>query len=247
MSGERVTCEVEDGIHLLSLNRPDKLNALDFEMFRQLDRHLDESVEGAACVLLRANGRSFCAGHDLDDLAANESYEAERFAHAVVEKIATLPMPVVAAVQGHCMTGGLELVLAADVIIAAEGAHFADTHSKWDLVPIWGLTQRLPRRIGAHKAMELMFTGRKCDGAEAAAIGLANLCVPDDELEARARAFCQGILKNSARSNRAIKKLLRDTDGMPLRQGLAWELHNSEGHGPEFLDRLTAMRRNLGV
>ena len=243
MSSELVTCEVAEGIHVLSLNRPDKLNALNFEMFRQFDRHLTEGLNDAACVLLRANGRSFCAGHDLDDLAANESYEAERFASAVVEKIATLPMPVIAAVQGHCMTGGLELVLAADVIIAAEGAHFADTHSKWDLVPIWGLTQRLPRRIGSYKAMELMFTGRKCGGAEAAEIGLANICVPDDELDARAREFCAGILNNSARSNRAIKKLLLDTDGMPLKQGLAWELHYSEGHGPEFLDRLASMRK----
>ncbi|GGC02466.1 crotonase [Novosphingobium endophyticum] len=243
MDGENVICEIDDGVHVLSLNRPEKLNALNFAMFRQLDRHLNESLDSAACVLLRANGRSFCAGHDLDDLAANESYEAERFANAVVEKIATLPVPVVAAVQGHCMTGGLELVLAADVIIAAEGAHFADTHSKWDLVPIWGLTQRLPRRIGAYKAKELMFTGRKCDGAEAERIGLANLCVPDNELDACAREFCAGILKNSARSNRAIKKLLLDTDGMPLKQGLAWELHRSEGHGPEFLERLATMRK----
>lgn len=243
MPGELITCKVADGVHVLSLNRPDKLNALNFEMFRQLDRHLNESLGDAVCVLLRANGRSFCAGHDLDDLAANESYEAERYANAVVEKIATLPMPVVAAVQGHCMTGGLELTLAADVIIAAEGAHFADTHSKWDLVPIWGLTQRLPRRIGAYKAMELMFTGRKCDGLEAERIGLANLCVPDDELDARVREICASILGNSARSNRAIKKLLLDTEGMPLKQGLAWELHRSEGHGPEFLDRLAAMRK----
>lgn len=242
MESELVTCEIADGVHVLSLNRPDKLNALNFEMFRQLDRHLDGSVPGAACVLLRANGRSFCAGHDLDDLAANESYETERFANAVVEKIANLPMPVVAAVQGHCMTGALELVLAADVIIAAEGAHFADTHSKWDLVPIWGLTQRLPRRVGTSRALELMFTGRKCDGAEAAAIGLANLCVPDAELEVRARKVCASVLKNSARSNRAMKRLVLDTEGMSLAQGLAWELHRSEGHGPEFQERLATLR-----
>ena len=242
MENELVTCAVEAGVHVVSLNRPEKLNALNLAMFRQLDRHLDEGLGGAACVLLRANGRSFCAGHDLDDLAANESYEAERFANAVIEKIANLPMPVVAAVQGHCMTGALELALAADVIIAGEGAHFADTHSKWDLVPIWGLSQRLPRRVGTSRALELMFTGRKCDGAEAAAIGLANLCVPDTDLDRRAREFCGDILKNSARSNRAAKRLLLDTEGMPLGQGLAWELHRSEGHGPEFLSRLASLR-----
>lgn len=241
MKSETVLLSIVDGVHTITLNRPDKLNALTGEMFARLQDHL-AGLDDASCVHLRANGRSFCAGHDLDDLAASETYEAERLANAVIERLANLPCPVVASVQGHCFTGGLELALGADIIVAADTAEFADTHSRWDLVPIWGLTQRLPRRVGAYKAMELMFTGRRCKGEEAAAIGLANLCVPADELDSRARELCAMILANSARSHRAIKKLLLDTEGMPLAQGLAWELHRTEGHGPEFLARLASLR-----
>ncbi len=243
MISESITCDVTDGVHTLTLNRPEKLNALTGEMFKALDHHLKSSLADAKCLHLKANGRSFCAGHDLDDLAASETYEAERLANDVIERIANLPFPVIASVRGHCFTGGLELALAADIIIASSTAEFADTHSKWDLVPIWGLTQRLPRRVGVHKAMELMFSGRRCKGEEAAAIGLANQCVPDEELDSTAQQLCASILKNSARSNSAIKKLLIDTDGMSVAQGLAWELHRSEGHGPEFLARLNAMRK----
>ncbi|MFT3964261.1 MAG: enoyl-CoA hydratase/isomerase family protein [Sphingobium sp.] len=243
MSDACVLCEVVDGVHTITLNRPDKLNALTAAMFRTLSTHLDKGLDGAVCVHLRANGRSFCAGHDLDDLAASESYEVERFANDVIERLANLPMPVIASVRGHCFTGGLELALGADIIIAGESAEFADTHSKWDLVPIWGMTQRLPRRIGTHRAMEMMFSGRRYRGPEAAAMGLANQCVPDAELDAYSRDLCAAILANSARSNRAIKTLLMATDGMPLAQGLAWELHRTEGHGPDFDAHLAEMRK----
>ena len=147
-----------------------------------------------------------------------------------------------AAVRGHCYTGGLELVLAADIIIAAESAKFADTHAKWDLVPVWGLTQRLPRRVGEHKAKEMMFASRIYSGRQAADMGLANLCVADGEFDAEVERMCRDVLGNSRRSNRATKKLIKDTDCLSLASGLAWELHRSEGHGPEFAARLAAMR-----
>lgn len=244
MEGELVTCTVEAGLCTLALNRPEKLNALNVETFRQLDAHI-RALEGkdVGCVLLTGNGRSFCAGHDLDDLASGtEGMEAARFETQVVERLATLPMPVVAAVRGHCYTGGLELVLAADIIIATETARFADTHSKWDLVPVWGLTQRLPRRVGPHKAKEMMFSARTYSGVEAAAMGLANFALPEDQFDAGVQAFCADVLANSHRSARAIKKLMIDTEGMSLAQGIAWELHRSEGHGPDFNARLEKLR-----
>jgi enoyl-CoA hydratase/carnithine racemase len=151
-------------------------------------------------------------------------------------------MPVVAAVRGHCYTGGLELVLAADIIVATESARFADTHAKWDLVPVWGLTQRLPRRVGAHKAKEMMFSSRVYSGVEAAAMGLANLALPDERFDEGVQSLCADILATSHRSSRAIKKLMMDTEGMSLAQGIAWELHRSEGHGPDFEARLSKLR-----
>ena len=148
-----VQCTTDAGLARLTLDRPEKLNALSVESFRELDAHLDRiAQEQVGCLLITGAGRSFCAGHDLDGIASgSENQEAGRLESRVIERLATLPMPVVAAVQGYCLTGGLELALAADVIIAAHGARFADTHATWDLVPIWGLSQRLPRRVGRAK------------------------------------------------------------------------------------------------
>jgi enoyl-CoA hydratase/carnithine racemase len=160
-----------------------------------------------------------------------------------VERLANLPMPVIAAVQGHCLTGGLELALAADIIIAAESAKFGDTHGKWDLVPVWGLSQRLPRRIGRAKALEMSFSARTYSGRDAEAIGLANFCVTDAELDGAVAQFASDVLANSWRSCRAIKKLIDDTEGLPLKAGLAHEIHRSEGRGPETAERLARMRK----
>ncbi|MET0376103.1 MAG: enoyl-CoA hydratase/isomerase family protein [Rhizorhabdus sp.] len=240
-----VLCSIEGGLARLTLNRPEKLNALSVAAFREIDAHLDRiAADDVGCVLLNAAGRSFCAGHDLDDIADGaEDGAVGRYETGVIERLATLPMPVVAAVQGHCMTGGLELVLAADIIIAGEGAKFADTHAKWDLVPIWGLSQRLPRRIGPAKADEMMYASRTYSGVEAAAIGLSNLCVPDAELALEAERMCADILANSWRATRAMKALRRETDGLALAAGIAWEMHHSAGRGPEMAERLARMRK----
>ncbi|WP_395396997.1 enoyl-CoA hydratase/isomerase family protein [Novosphingobium sp. BL-8A] len=242
---ESVTCTVQDSICRLTLNRPDKLNALNLQMFREIEGHLDRLDHAAiGCMVLSGAGRSFCAGHDLDDLASGKetAASAERFENGLVERLSTLPFPLVAKVRGHCYTGGLELVLAADIIVAAETAKFADTHSKFDLVPIWGLTQRLPRRIGMARAKEMMFGCRTYTGVDAATMGLVNTAVPDDKLDAYVDDLCADIASNSMRSNRAIKKLLIDTDGLNLAAGNAWELHHSPGHGPEFKAMIAARR-----
>jgi len=221
-----------DGLCTLTLNRPQKLNALNHAVFEALAAHIDHiacNTKTIGCVVLRGQGRSFCAGHDLDDIGGG--------------RLSLLPQPVIAAVQGHCLTGGLELALGADIMIAAESAKFADTHGKWDLVPVWGMSQRLPRRVGRARALEMMFTSRLYSGREAVAMGLANFCVPDAELDAAVASFAKDVLANSWRSNSAYKRLLEDTDGMTLRAGLAHELHRSEGRGPEMSERLTRMRK----
>lgn len=242
---ELVRCTIEDGLCRLTLNRAEKLNALAADSFREIDRHLDRvQREEVGCILLTGEGRSFCAGHDLDDIAGGkEDGAVSRLETGVVERLATMPMPVVAAVRGHCLTGGLELVLAADIIIASDTAKFADTHARWDLVPIWGLSQRLPRRIGQARAYEMMFASRNYSGEEAAAMGLANFCVPDDRLDEEAERFCRDTLANSWRALAAMKALARETDGMTLRAGIAWELHHTAGRGPEMEERLARMRR----
>jgi len=244
---EAVLCEVKDGLATLTLNRPEKLNALNFDTFKALSAHIDfarENVKSVGCVVLRGAGRSFCAGNDLSDLGGVfEGGDGSHFRSTTVERLANLPMPVIAAVQGHCLTGGLELALAADIIIAAESAKFGDTHGKWDLVPVWGLSQRLPRRIGRAKALEMSFSARTYSGRDGAAMGLANFCVSDAELDTAVAQFASEVLANSWRSSRAIKKLVDDTEGMSLEAGLAHEIHRSEGRGPETAERLARMRK----
>lgn len=238
---DAVLLRIENGLCTLTLNRPDRLNALDLDSFRTIAAHLDTIATREAeigCMLLRAAGRSFCAGHDLGDLDATAGLDRKRLETGIIERLAELPMPVVAAVQGHCLTGGLELALAADIIIAATTARFADTHGKWDLVPIWGMSQRLPRRVGAAKAAEMMYGGRTYSGTEAAAMGLANVAVAEADLDREAHAFAADILANAWRATRAMKALLRETEGMTLRAGIAYELHHNAGRGPEMDERI---------
>jgi enoyl-CoA hydratase/carnithine racemase len=240
---ELVTCILNDRLCRLTLNRPTKLNALNVELFEQIGDHLDRlDYEQTACLVLSGAGRSFCAGHDLDALGSADSSRIKQIENGMVERIANLPFPVIASVRGHCYTGGLELALAADFIIAAETAKFADTHAKFDLLPIWGMTQRLPRRVGAAKAKEIMFASRPYSGIEAAAMGLANFAVPEAELDAKVNALCADILANSARSNREVKKLLLETDGLSLKAGTAWEFHYTAGQGTGFADRAGARK-----
>ena len=189
-------------------------------------------------MVVRGAGRCFSAGHDLADLEHGETLPRENFQAQIIERLEHLPQPVIMAVHGHCYTGALELALAGDLIVAAESAKFADTHAKWSLVPLWGLSQRLPRRVGAFKAREMMFTGRTYGAREALAMNLAQICIPDADFDRQLRALIDAILANSWHSNRANKRLLLQTDGLPLEAGLAHEIYHGAGFGPDFQQRI---------
>ncbi len=239
---ELVTRTDEDGLCTLTLNRPDKLNALNVPVFLQLRAHVDriaEQSETVGCVVLRGAGRAFSAGHDLKDIQAGEQPPHPHFQGETVACLANLPQPVIAAVHGYCYTGALELALAGDLIIASESARFADTHSRWGLTPIWGMSQRLPRRVSVAKAKEMMLTGRLYAGQEAAAIGLVNLCVPDERFDEEVEGLARSVLANSWFSNRANKRLVDATDGMSLADGLRYEIENSPGIAPDAPERMS--------
>jgi enoyl-CoA hydratase len=238
-----VTREDRNGTAILTLNRPDKLNALNVTMFRELRAHVDDIAGQTATVglvVLRGAGKCFSAGHDLKDIAAGEKPPKPWFQGETIEKLASLPQPVISAVHGHCYTGALELALAGDLIVAAESAKFADTHARWALTPVWGMSQRLPRRVGEAKAKEMMLTCRTYSGAQALAMGLANFCFPDASFEADVEKLIAEILANSWFSHRANKKLIANTDGLPLTAGLAHEIYKSEGRGPDMEERIAA-------
>jgi enoyl-CoA hydratase len=241
---ELVLREDNGALATLTLNRPDKLNALSMELFEELDDHLAslEASQAIQCVVIRGAGKCFSAGHDLGGIAEGETHAKPNFQAHVVERLAALPQPVIGAVHGHCYTGALELALAADIIVAAESARFADTHARFSLVPVWGMSQRLPRRVGAYKAREMMFTCRTYSGREAAAMGLAAMCVPDAEYDKAVADVAETILAQSSHSHRANKRLLLETDGLPLSAGLAHEIYRGAGRGPDMQDRIAAFR-----
>jgi enoyl-CoA hydratase len=242
---ELIVRKDDKGLCTLALNRPEKLNALNVPMFIELRSHVDDlkqKFDTIGCVVLKGNGRCFSTGHDLKDLEAQEHPPDENYQAETIECLAQLPQPVITAVHGHCYTGALELALAGDIILAAQSARFADTHARWALTPIWGMSQRLPRRVGAAKAKEMMFTTRTYTGEEAAAMGLANLCVPDERVEAEIEILARSILANSWFSNRANKRLLEKTDGLSLKEGQRYEIEqfHQEGWGPDMRERISA-------
>jgi enoyl-CoA hydratase/carnithine racemase len=147
---------------------------------------------------------------------------------------------VISAVEGQCCTGSLELALAADLIVAAESARFSDTYARWGLTPIWGLSLRLPHRVGTFKASEMMLTCRTYTGAQAMAMHLANFCYPDDRFEAELAALAADIVANSWYSNQLNKRALLASDGLPLADAHALELFKNEGLAPDALKRVEA-------
>jgi enoyl-CoA hydratase/carnithine racemase len=239
-----------EGVCTLTLNRPEKRNALDEPTFDALIAALDriEQEETIACVVVRGAGKAFCAGADLGAVGAKRD-GAPRSPHArqqVMERLANLPIPTVAAIHGTCFTGGLELALACDILIADRSAKFADTHGKWGMVGTWGIYQRLPRRIGLMNAKDMMFTSRVIDADEAAGMGLVWQVVPEGELDEAVADFSRKVVANSAHTNRNVKRLLVETEDMPLAQALAHEARNYPGLAPDAKERIAAFAAKAG-
>ncbi|WP_109355268.1 enoyl-CoA hydratase/isomerase family protein [Sphingorhabdus sp. EL138] len=237
--------EDHDGWSMLTLNRPDKLNALTVEMFRELRSHVADlrKDDAIGCVVVRGTGKCFSAGHDLSDIAEGEEVPSRGWHSETLRLLEKLPKPVIAAVHGHCYTGALEVALAADFILAADSARFGDTHAKWALTPVWGMSQRLPRRVGIATAKRLMFTADMIDAEEAVRIGLAEYTVPIAQFDDEIVQLAEKIVSNSGFSHAANKRLLEATDGDPLDAGLQWEVMESEGHGPDMHDRISAFTK----
>jgi enoyl-CoA hydratase/carnithine racemase len=239
---ELVTRRDGDGVSVLSLNRPEVLNALSPALFVELRAHVDALAadESIGVVVLRGEGRSFSAGNDLKAMQAGERPPHRHHQAETIDAIEALPQPVVGAVRGHCCTGALELVLACDAIVAADDARFADTHGRWGMAPTWGMTQRLPRRVGEYRARELMFTGRDVSGTEAVTIGLANRSVPADEVDDAAMALARQMAGQSWWTLRAETQLLAATRDLSPTDGIAYERENSPGAGPDMAERIAA-------
>jgi enoyl-CoA hydratase/carnithine racemase len=234
--------ETEGGAATLWLNRPAKLNALNKDVFEELNVHVEaiaRESKRVGVVILRGSGGNFSAGYDMQEVLEHVRAHAKPHFHSdVIQKIANLPQPVICAVQGHCSTGALELALAGDLIVAAESARFSDVYARWGLTPVWGLSLRLPHRIGRAKAGEMMFSCRSYTGAQAEAMHLANFCFPDASFESDLAALTADILRNSWYANQVNKRALIEIDGLSLHDSHALELFKNEGLAPDAAQRI---------
>ncbi len=236
--------ENKDGAATLTLNRTDKLNALSNALLEELETHLDALARESktiGLVILRGAGGNFSAGYDMQEMLEHVTAHAKPHFHSeIIQKVANLPQPVIAAVEGHCATGAMELALAGDLIVAAESARFSDVYARWGLTPVWGLSLRLAHRIGRAKASEMMMTCRTYTGSEAAAMHLANFCFPDPQFEQELSTIATQILANSWYSNQVNKRALIEIDGLSLRNAHRLELFKNEGLAPDAAKRLGA-------
>jgi enoyl-CoA hydratase len=224
-----VRLERDGDIAVLVFDRPKALNALSPTLIGEaLDAVRAVSTSDARVLVIRGEGGSFSAGVDLKVASSPAYTRAVAMRHtedarALCELLDTMPQATIAQVTGNCFTGGLEIAIACDFIVTAEDAVFCDSHGKLGLRPGWGLSQRLPRRIGVMRAKEMSLTGRRVTGLEAAAIGLALDAVPIDALAARVRDLATAIAANNAGSVAAYKALYRGAQGLGLAEGLDFE------------------------
>jgi enoyl-CoA hydratase len=240
-----VTREDKEGVATLTLNRPDKLNAINIPLMVELRTHLDTITHDPSvrCLILTGAGRSFCSGHDLESIAKGERAPSRHFEPETIDTLERLPMPTIAKIRGHCFTGGLELALACDLLVASEDAKLGDTHGQWGLAPIWGMSVRLPERVGRSRAKELMFTSRRVNGVEAAAIGLVDRAIPEAELDAAVAELAAEITSNSAGTNRIDKALLSTNADRSRTDALLIERNMPFGQPEDRAERMSTSRR----
>lgn len=242
-----VTTTVHEGVASVTLNRPDAMNAITVALARELEAALRDAAAGADVIVVRGAGDHFCVGGDYKELtrlqaqgpaAMRELFEAFGAATAL---IATLPVPVIAAVQGNAMAGGFELLQACDMAIVADDVRLADNHANFAMVPGGGGSQRLPRLIGRQRALAHILTGARIGAAEAVALGLALRAVPRAELDAAAGELAATLATKDRTALARTKALVHEGLALPLDEGLALERRRVVEHltSPDAMDAFT--------
>ena len=233
MGYSTIITEEEDGVLTITLNRPDVMNAFNLQMISEVSSALVSAEEdrNIKVVIITATGKVFCAGADLKEIRGFfegphvKSRDFDAFSQTLnrmLNKVERLRKPVVAAINGYALAGGLELVMVCDLAVCSERAKLGDQHANVGLLPASGGTQRLPRLIGVRKAKELLFTGNMISAEEAGRLGLVNQIVPEDDLLTAAKEMAKKIADKSPIATEALKKLV--FEGMQVDLDTALEL-----------------------
>ncbi len=213
---ENILFEKEEGIAVLKINRPEKLNSLNTKALQELEAALnviDKDSEISVVILTGSGDRAFIAGADIAEMKDKNEEEGRKFAelgHRITAKIEAMGKPVIAAVNGYALGGGCEMAIACDIIIASENAVFGQPEVSLGICPGWGATQRLARWIGIGRAKELIYTGNRIDAKEAEKIGLVNKVVPLEKLMSAAREIANKIASNAPLAVKYAKQAINE-------------------------------------
>src|SRR6185369_5747543 len=254
MSHETIQLEMHGAVAVLTLNRPDRLNALNVQVAHDFKAGVAEALEsGARAIVLTGAGRAFCAGGDLREMQeiAQKDGRVEAFfdeplrlLNDAIVLIRETPVPFIAAVNGVASGGGCNLALACDVVIAAESAKFNQAFIKIGLTPDCGGTFMLPRLVGWKRAAELLFTGDLISAQAATEMGMINSVTPDEELMSRAMAMAEKLAHAPTAAIAEIKKLLDASATNDLRSQLDLERKTQieSGKTKDFVEGVSAFR-----
>lgn len=222
-----VLVDQDGAVGMIRLNRPDKFNCLSMDVMRRMTAALDsfEADASVRVVLIASEGKQFCTGADLQEVEGLRHsrpalVEFIATGHATLCRLESSPLPVIAAVQGLALAGGLELVMACDIAFAASSAKFGDQHSQFGLIPGWGGSQRLPRLIGMRRAMDLFFSAAWIDAKTAKEWGLVNRVAKDNALRTDALVYCRMLAERSRSGLATMKRLARQGIDLPLVEAL---------------------------
>ena len=232
MSYQTLLFEIKDGIAFVTINRPDKLNALNDQVMKELadaaERIATEGdIKGA--ILTGSGPKSFVAGADIGDLSRQGPFDGKARAQrgqAVLRRLETCGKPIIAAVNGFALGGGCELAMACHIRIASENAKFGQPEVKLGIAPGYGGTQRLPRLVGKGVALQLILTGEMIDAQEAYRIGLVNKVVPAADLQAESEKMMRGILAMGPLAVRLAMEAVDQGLEMSLDEGLLLEANH---------------------
>ena len=248
MSEPVLLVEKKDGLAILTLNRPKAMNALSRELISRIGRTFTDLKEDGetGVVILTGAGRAFCAGLDLKEMSEHGVGDPETEASDTLDAIDILygfDRPIIGAINGTAITGGFELALACDFLIASTEARFADTHARVGVLPGWGMSQKLSRMIGIGRAKELSFTGNYLSAEQALAWGLVNRVVEPDELLPVCRTLATEILSCVPGLVSRYKRVIDRGYGMNFSEALRMERETSKDYARKLTADFIASQR----
>lgn len=250
-----ILTEFADGVSTITLNRPAKRNALSSELFAAMQGALVEADgdERVCAIVLTGADPAFCAGLDLEELGSTGKNlrvgdrDPGNQGAAASPPWPVMTKPVIGAINGAAVTGGLELALQCDFLVASDRARFADTHARVGIMPGWGLTVLLPQAVGVRRAKEMSLTGNYVGAEEALALGLVNHVVPHEELLPTARGLASDIASNDGQAVAGILAAYKECALTTPAEGLLIERRMwDEWYGRQF-DPAEVERRRAGV